>query len=149
MARILVSACLLGVKCRYKGDGCPDERIKALAAGHELIPVCPEQAGGLPTPRHPSERRGSSVYTDDGTEVTKEYKKGAETALYLARLLNADLAILKSKSPSCGRGLIYDGSFTGRTTEGDGVTAELLTANGIRVYTEEEPERFMQALSHM
>lgn len=138
MARILVSACLLGVECRYKGDSCPCQNIIGLGKDHTLIPVCPEQAGGLPTPRTPSERVGDKVIMRDGTDVTSEYRKGAGTALYLAKTLNADLAILKANSPSCGKGTIYDGTFSGGKCAGNGVTAELLINNGIPVYTEDE-----------
>ena len=138
MARILVSACLLGVECRYKGDSCPCRKIIELSGNHTIIPVCPEQAGGLPTPRTPSERVGDKVMMRDGTDVTAEYKKGAETALYLAKTLNADFAILKANSPSCGKGTIYDGTFSGGKCEGNGVTAETLINNGIPVYTEDE-----------
>ena len=138
MARILVSACLLGVECRYKGDGCPCEGVLRLKEDNELIPVCPEQAGGLPTPRTPSERVGDKVIMRDGTDVTGEYNKGAQTALYLAEQLGVDYAILKANSPSCGKGVIYDGTFTGGKCEGNGVTADLLLKNGIPVYTEDE-----------
>lgn len=138
MSKILVSSCLLGVECRYKGDGCPCQKVIDLGKDNTLIPVCPEQAGGLPTPRTPSERVGDKVIMRDGTDVTSEYKKGAETALYLAKTLNADFAILKANSPSCGKGIIYDGTFTGAKCEGNGVTSELLLNNGIPVYTEDE-----------
>ena len=141
MARILVSACLLGCECRYKNDGCPNEEIISLAKDNEIIPVCPEQLGGLPTPRLPSERVGDKVIMSDGTDVTKQYMKGAQTALYLAKTLNADYAILKAKSPSCGHGLIYDGTFTGAKIPGNGVTTELLLKNGIAVYSEEELDK--------
>ncbi|SCW39442.1 Uncharacterized conserved protein YbbK, DUF523 family [Ruminococcaceae bacterium YRB3002] len=138
MAKILVSACLLGVECRYKGDGCPCKNVIDLKDDNELIPVCPEQAGGLPTPRTPSERVGDKVIMRDGTDVTEQYKKGAGTALYLAKEFGVDYAILKANSPSCGKGMIYDGTFTGNKCAGNGVTAELLIANGIPVYTEDE-----------
>ena len=147
MARILVSACLLGVECRYKGDGCPCQRVIDLKDGNELIPVCPEQLGGLPTPRTPSERVGDKVMMRNGNDVTEEYNKGAQMALYLARELHADFAILKANSPSCGKGMIYDGTFTGGKCEGNGVTAELLLANGIPVYTEDEVEGISQVSS--
>ncbi|MBR2550459.1 MAG: DUF523 domain-containing protein [Clostridiales bacterium] len=138
MARILVSACLLGVECRYKGDSCPCQKVLELGNSHILIPVCPEQAGGLPTPRTPSERVGDKVMMRDGTDVTAEYRKGAETALYLAKTLKADFAILKANSPSCGKGTIYDGTFSGGKCAGNGVSAEMLINNGIPVYTEDE-----------
>lgn len=138
MARILVSACLLGVNCRYKGDSCPNDKIIALLKDNELIPVCPEQAGGLPTPRTPSERLGDKVFMRDGNDVTEEFNKGAKNALHLAKLYNIDFAVLKAGSPSCGKGTIYDGTFTGNRISGNGVAAELLIANGYKVYTENE-----------
>ena len=135
---ILVSACLLGMPCRYDGASKPREEIIALKAHHELIPVCPEQLGGLPTPRPPAERQGNRVMTREGTDVTAQYRKGAEEALQLCRLFGCDCAVLKERSPSCGCSGIYDGSFSGRLTEGQGVTAALLTQAGIRVYGESE-----------
>lgn len=141
MSKILVSACLLGIECRYKGDACPCQKVINLAKDHTIIPVCPEQAGGLPTPRTPSERVGDKVIMRDGTDVTAEYQKGAKTALYLAEVLNADFAILKANSPSCGKGVIYDGTFTGGKCAGNGVTAEMLIDNGIPVYTEDEVDQ--------
>lgn len=138
MSKILVSSCLLGIECRYKGDACPCQKVIELSKDHTLIPVCPEQAGGLPTPRTPSERVGDKVMMRDGTDVTAEYQKGAQTALYLAKTLGADFAILKANSPSCGKGTIYDGTFTGGKCAGNGVTAETLINYGIPVYTEDE-----------
>ena len=125
MAVILVSSCLLGCACRYKGDDCKNERILALAKEHVLLGVCPEQMGGLETPRAPSEIVGDKVMSNAGRDVTAEYRKGAEAALYLAQLNRADFAILKAKSPSCGKGLIYDGTFSGSKVPGNGVTAAL------------------------
>ena len=136
--KILVSACLLGCHCRYDGDSRENPAVLALAKEHTLIPVCPEQLGGLPTPRTPSERIGDKVMMKTGEDVTAAYQKGAETALRLAKLLGADLALLKARSPSCGKGTIYDGSFTGKLIPGNGVTAALLTESGIPVFTEEE-----------
>ena len=141
MAVILVSSCLLGCACRYKGDDCKNQRILALAKEHVLLGVCPEQMGGLETPRSPSEIVGDKVMSNAGRDVTAEYRKGAEAALYLAQLNRADFAILKAKSPSCGKGLIYDGTFSGSKVPGNGVTAALLLENGIPVYTEEELDR--------
>ena len=138
MAKILVSACLLGVECRYKGDSCRCDAVRALAERNVLIPVCPEQLGGLATPRPPAERQGGKVIANTGLDVTAQYKKGAEAALAIAKLNGADFAILKANSPSCGKGVIYDGTFSGGKCEGNGVTTELLTANGIPVYSEEE-----------
>lgn len=150
MATILVSSCLLGLSTRYDGKSMPDNDIICLLNDHTLIPVCPEQTGGLPTPRLPSERTGDKVMMKDGTDVTEQYRKGAEAALYLAKLYNADLAILKSNSPSCGAGRIYDGSFTGSKCEGNGVTAEMLINEGLPVFTEEQTgdiKAFLEGLS--
>ena len=138
MAKILVSSCLLGCNCRYKGDNCLNERIISLAKNNAIIPVCPEQAGGLSTPRDPSERVGDKVISSAGRDVTYEYLKGAETALAFAKLNNVDLCILKAKSPSCGKGLIYDGTFTGNKIPGNGTTVELLKRHGFTVFTEDE-----------
>lgn len=136
--KAIISSCLLGVNCRYDGGNnkLPDEKLAALREKYELIPVCPECYGGLTTPRVPSERRDGGVYSKVGVDVTAEFAKGADAALYLAKLLGAELAILKENSPSCGSGTIYDGSFTGTLTEGDGVTAELLKKQGITVIGE-------------
>jgi len=136
MSVILVSACLIGCECRYKGDNCTDKRILELAKENTLIPVCPEQLGGLATPRLPSERQGNRVVMKDGTDVTANYIKGAEQTLMIAKQLDIDFAILKAKSPSCGCGLIYDGSFSGTLISGKGVTAQLLADNGFSVFTE-------------
>ncbi len=139
--KILVSMCLLGVPCRYDGKACPNEAVIALSKEHTLIPVCPEQLGGLCTPRMPAERRGKGVVTKDGQDVTQAYRAGAEQALALCRQLGCTLAVLKERSPSCGRGHVYDGAFSGTLTEGDGVTAALLMKNGIPVLGESAVER--------
>ena len=135
---VLVSACLLGVCCRYDGESKPCENVIKLREKYILIPICPESDGGLPTPRTPSERVGDRVLMRDGKDVTKNYNKGAEEALRLAKEYNCNIAILKARSPSCGSGKIYDGSFTGTLTDRDGVCAELLKKNGISVFTEDE-----------
>ena len=141
MKKIIVSNCLLGMECRYKGDSCRSEAVCALKDRAVLIGVCPEQMGGLSTPRNPAERVGDRVISSAGADVTAEYNKGAESALLLAKMNGATLAILKAKSPSCGKGLIYDGTFTGNKIPGNGVTVELLEKNGIRVFTEEDVEK--------
>ena len=141
MAKILVSACLFGCACRYKGDSCKNEALLALAKKHTLIPVCPEQLGGLPTPRDPSEICGDKVVSSAGKDVTAEYRKGAQAALYIAETVGANAAVLKANSPSCGKGIIYDGTFTGNKTAGDGVTAKLFTRSDIAVFTEEELDK--------
>lgn len=134
--KILISACLLGIPCRYDGKAKPQPWAEALAGRHDLVPVCPEQLGGLPTPRTPSERRGDRVVMNTGADVTEQYRRGAEAALRLCRLTGCEAAILKERSPSCGCGEIYDGSFSGTLTVGDGVTAELLRKNSIPMYGE-------------
>lgn len=136
MSKILVSNCLLGCNCRYKGDGCACDEIIKLAESHTLIGVCPEQAGGLATPRPPAEIQGDRLINNQGEDVTEQYMRGDETALYLAKLNKVDFAILKAKSPSCGTGRIYDGTFTGGMCDGNGVTAQILIDNGIPVYSE-------------
>ena len=138
MENILVSACLLGVACRYDGKRKPNEAVIALKEKYNLIPVCPEIMGGLPTPRLPSEIRGETVIMENGEDVTDKYSNGAEETLRLARLFGCGKAVLKEKSPSCGSGRIYDGTFSKTLTEGNGVTAGMLLANGIRVAGETE-----------
>ena len=134
--RILVSACLLGMRVRYDGQSRPNEAVIALMKEHELIPVCAEVFGGLPTPRVPAERVGDRVVTKDGRDVTQEYVRGAQEIARLAGLYGCTHAILKEKSPSCGNGHIYDGSFTGTLIPGQGMTARLLTQHGICVLGE-------------
>ena len=140
---ILVSACLLGVNCRYDGGSNDCPALKPLLQKHHLIPVCAEQLGGLPTPRVPAERRGDAVLTRDSRDVTAEFTAGAREVLRLAERFGCTIAILKAKSPSCGCGRIYDGSFTRTLTDGDGVCAELLQRHGIRVYTEQDLEQLL------
>jgi uncharacterized protein YbbK (DUF523 family) len=140
MAVILVSACLLGCNCRYKGDNCSNDAIRALAEKHTLVPVCPEQLGGLPTPRDPSEIQGERVCMVNGRDVTAEYRKGAEAALAIAQISHAEAAILKANSPSCGKGIIYDGTFSGKKCSGNGITAARFLEAGIPVFTENELE---------
>ncbi|MBQ1821606.1 MAG: DUF523 domain-containing protein [Clostridia bacterium] len=132
---IIVSACLAGYRCRYDGKTNPDESVVALVKRGEAIPVCPEMLGGLPCPRIPSERTadGTRVLMRDGSDVTGAFKRGAEETLRMARLYGCDRAILKARSPSCGCGTIYDGTFSGTLREGSGVTAELLMQNGVPV----------------
>ena len=138
MKKILVSACLYGNICRYKGDSCYNEKIAELGKTNVLIPVCPEQLGGLPTPRHPAERVGDRIISDIGTDVTEEYVNGAKLALEIAKTNNVDLCVMKAKSPSCGKGVIYDGTFSGGKKEGNGVTTDMLLAEGFKVITEDE-----------
>ena len=141
MEPILISACLLGVSCRYDGGSKPVLSVEALMGRYQLVPVCPEQLGGLPTPRTPAERQGGRVITKDGRDVTAAYSRGAQETWKLAKLFGCDIAILKARSPSCGAQGIYDGTFTGTVIPGSGVTAELLRDAGIRVLTEDELEQ--------
>ena len=136
--RILISACLLGVCCRYDGKSKACAEALTLAEKHQLVPVCPEQLGGLPTPRVASERAGDRVISQDGLDRTAEYTLGARQAEALCDLLRCDCAVLKARSPMCGHGQIYDGTFSRKLIPGEGVLAQLLQERGIRVYTEEE-----------
>ena len=138
---ILVSACLLGCPCRYDGKSKPNAAVLALMEEHTLIPICPEQMGGLATPRLPAECKDGGVFTQAGTDVTAQYRRGAEEALRLATLYGCTCAILKERSPSCGSGQIYDGSFSHTLISGDGVTAQLLKESGITVLGESEVDR--------
>ena len=138
---ILISGCLLGLKCRYDGKEKKLPEIEKLIEVYNLIPVCPEQLGGLPTPRIPAERVINKVVNQAGVDVTKEYQLGAEEALKIAKLYNCKKAILKEKSPSCGCGKIYDGTFSRNLIVGNGVTADLLLKNGIEVFGESEIDK--------
>ncbi len=146
---ILISACLLGVRVRYDGASKPNKNALALIEKHNLIPVCAEVMGGLPTPRVPAERVDKRVITRDGRDVTEQYERGAQEILRLAEIYRCRLAILKEKSPSCGNGRIYDGTFTGTLTQGQGVLSQMLTENDITVVGEsmlETPEVFQRLL---
>ncbi|MCG8473888.1 MAG: DUF523 domain-containing protein [Cytophagales bacterium] len=141
MKKILVSACLAGYKCRYDGKAQPVSRIECWLKEGIAVPVCPEEMGGLPTPRIPSEIQTCSdgtrkVVNKAGNDVTKEFEKGAQLALETAQKHKITQAVLKAKSPSCGCGKVYDGSFQGSLTNGNGITADLLLENGIEVFTE-------------
>lgn len=133
---ILVSACLLGVNCKYSGKNNRNENVLRLAEKHTLIPVCPEQLGGLPTPRYPSEICGGRVINNIGEDVTAYYEKGSGEALKIAKLFGCERAVLKARSPECGSKEIYDGTFTKTVIPGKGITAALLEENGIEVYDE-------------
>ena len=135
-----MSMCLLGEPCRYDGKSVPLDGtiIEKLKEKYTLVTVCPEQEGGLPTPRIPAERQGENVVRRDGVDVTAEYRKGAEVALSLCRRFGISIALMKAKSPSCGAGRIYDGTFSGTLTDGDGVTVSLLSGNGIKIFTEND-----------
>ena len=139
---LLISACFLGRRCKYDGGSntLPRERLERLAARYRLIPVCPETAGLLPIPREPSERRDGGVYARDGANVTAAYERGAQTALRLCERFGCRKALLKERSPSCGSGVIYDGTFSRTLVPGDGWTAEKLRAQGMALYGESTAE---------
>lgn len=134
---ILVSACLLGVPCRYDGRPQLNRQVLSLLDHFTLIPVCPEQLGGLPTPRPSAERCDERVLTESGDDVTEAFSRGAEETLRLCSLFGCRFAVLKSNSPSCGCGRVYDGTFSGKLVKGEGVSAALLRRNGVTVLTEE------------
>ena len=140
---ILVSACLLGVHCRYDGNGVMQEALESLLKEHNLIPVCHEIYGGLSTPRDPAERIGERIITKSGHDVTAQYTKGAEEILALCKLYDCQYAILKERSPSCGYGKIYDGTFSGKLVDGNGVTAQMLSGQGVKIYGESKIEELI------
>lgn len=143
---VLISACLLGINCRYDGKSVEIKGVEELRELCNLIPVCPEIYGGLPTPRIPSERVDDKVLNRVGQEVTENFFRGGENVLKIARLSGCRYALLKEKSPSCGSEMIYDGSFSGKLTEGMGVTAELLRKNGITVFSENRIDELIRSL---
>lgn len=143
---ILMSACLMGVRCRYDGGGKQLDGLQELMELAHVAPICPEILGGLPTPRTPSERVGERVLAKDGADVTAAFRRGADEALRFARLYGAKYALLKERSPSCGSGMIYDGSFSGRIVPGDGVTGALLKANGLEAFGESRIGELMEKL---
>ena len=144
MEKILISACLVGDKCKYDGHTNYTPLIKDLLEKYELVPFCPEVEGGLPTPRKPSERKGDKVINNVGKDVTRNFELGAEKALNICKYLNIKIAILKENSPSCGVNQIYDGNFNKKLIKGEGVTTELLRKNGIIVYTENQIEELLK-----
>lgn len=142
MEKIIVSACLLGESCRFDGKSKPNAEVIALKEKYTLIPVCAEVLGGLPTPRLPSEiqlkGKERCVVRIDGKDVTPEYTKGALRVFEIAKENDCKIAVLKARSPSCGKGFVYDGTYTRSLTEGNGICAELLMDNGILVIDETE-----------
>ena len=139
---ILVSGCLAGINCKYNGGNNYNEKVFKLVKDGEALPVCAEQLGGLTTPRAPAEIKYIDgkryVFNVEGNDVTEQFEKGAKEILDLAKKLNITKAILKSRSPSCGKGNVYDGTFSGKLIDGNGILAELLMENGIEVITEKE-----------
>ena len=139
---ILISACLLGEPCRYDGKAQPCEAAKALAGRYELVPVCPEQLGGLPTPRTPSEiQRDGRVVDCMGHDRTDAFLDGARAVLAIAQERGCDRAVLKSRSPSCGVHEVYDGSFEGVVVPGRGIAADMLAKAGIEIADEHDVQR--------
>jgi uncharacterized protein YbbK (DUF523 family) len=144
----IVSACLAGINCKYNGGNNLNNEILKLVKEGKAILVCPEQLGGLPTPRLPSEiifseKDNLKVIDIEGKDVTEKFIKGANETLKIAKDVKAKAAILKSRSPSCGYGYIYDGTFSGKLKKGNGVTADLLKKHGIKVYTEENLDELL------
>ena len=144
MEKILISACLVGDKCKYDGHTNYTPLIKDLLEKYELVPFCPEVEGGLPTPRKSSERKGDKVVNNAGKDVTRNFQLGAEKALNICKYLNIKIAILKENSPSCGVNQIYDGNFKNKLIKGEGVTTELLRKNGVAVYNDNQIEELLK-----
>lgn len=144
--RVVVSQCLLGVPCRYDGKCAGKEEICEQACRQGWIPICPEILGGLSTPRAAAERCMGRVMNRDGEDVTEAFVRGANEALRLAKLYGAKYALLKEKSPSCGCGLIYDGTFSGVKIDGNGITAELFLQNGIEVFGESRLDELLDRI---
>jgi len=160
MSKLLISACLLGQKVRYDGKDClqTHARLQALIKSGNVVTICPEMAGGLPTPRPPAEIQRAmtgmdvlagkaEVRTNQGMDVTEQFIKGAHKALALAQKHNIRVAILKARSPSCGFGQIYDGNFSRTRIAGMGVTAALLSQHGVKIFDEEHIDQALDALS--
>lgn len=133
--KILVSACLLGINCKYNGENNYSKEVMDYLKDKEVIPICPEIYGGLTTPRKPSEIKEDKVLTKDGIDVTNNFIRGAMETLEIAKKLDVKKALLKGKSPSCGNGEIYDGTFSSIIIPGDGITTKLLKENGIEIIT--------------
>ena len=138
----LVSACLAGINCKYNGGNNYNEKVFNLVKEGKAIPVCPEQLGGLTTPREPSEIKKIDnkryVINSEKIDLTKEFEKGAEEVLDLAKKLNIKKAILQTRSPSCGKGKIYSGNFDRTLVDGNGVLVDLLLKNGIEVINSDD-----------
>ena len=143
MKKILISACLVGDKTKYDGKSNYTPKIKDLLEKYELVPFCPEVEGGLRIPRTPSERKDGKVISKGGKDVTRQFELGAQKALNICKYLGIEIAILKERSPSCGVNEIYDGSHSGKTIPGQGVTTELLRNNGIKVINEDQIDELL------
>lgn len=146
MEKLLISACLLGRNCKYNGGNNYMPAVEALKTRYVLVPVCPECLGGLKIPHEPSERVGERVLSCSGADVTAEFRLGAEKTLAIARREGAKKALLKERSPSCGRGAVYDGTFSGAVVPGDGVTAAMLAAEGVEIWGESRIEELLPSV---
>lgn len=144
MEKIIVSACLLGDKVRYDGKSNYQEKIELIKAKYDIIVICPEVDGGLKIPRIPSERRGAGVYDQTGKDVTNYFVSGANKALQICRYFNIKKALLKEKSPSCGKYKTYDGYFSYNLIDRPGLTAELLMREGVKIYNENEIDELLK-----
>lgn len=147
--KLLISACLCGKDTKYNGKNNLIKEIDALKEAFDLVLICPEVMGGLSIPRDPSEIRGSSVYSAKGKDVTEAYQTGAQMALAIARKNKVQYALLKERSPSCGKNEIYDGTFTGVRIRGEGITTRLLIQSGIDVYNELEINQLLAAVENI
>ena len=136
--KIGVSSCLLGINCKYNGQSNKNEGIIKLKEKYELVPICPEVLGGLSTPRIPAEIIKDKVINKEGIDVTKNYNNGANKALQILKENNINIVILKSKSPSCGRDKVYDGTFSHVLIDGQGISAKLFSKNNITIYDEND-----------
>ncbi len=144
--KILVSACLLGENCKYSGGNNYNQAVCDFARGHQVVPVCPEVLGGLPTPRCPAEIVQGVVTNKEGINVDREFRAGAAKALAIAKENGVELAILQSRSPSCGVKEIYDGTFSGCLINGNGITSDLLLKNGVKVINESELDAWLKTV---
>ena len=142
--KLLISACLLGRNCKYNGGSNYTPLVEELKERYDLVPVCPECLGGLPIPRAPSERVGEKVLSKTGADVTAAFQRGAAEALAAAQREGVRRAVLKERSPSCGCGSIYDGTFTGAVVPGNGLAAELLLQHGVTIYGESRLEELLK-----
>ncbi len=134
---------MLGLNTKYDGSNNYTEKVIKLSDKFILVPLCPEQLGGLPTPRLPAEISGGNVVNINGADVTENFLRGAKEALKFAKIYNVEKAILKDGSPSCGSNYIYNGTFSGIKTKGKGIAARLFLENGISVYSEKEIDKFL------
>ncbi len=144
---IAVSACLLGQRCRYNGEIKPWSGVAELEKSFRIIPVCPELLGGLPVPREPSEISGDRVITRSGKDVTNAFVTGAEKTLESVKRNGCVAALLKERSPSCGRGLVHNGLFDGGMVSGNGIAADLLERNGIPVFGESQIQELLKGIA--